>query len=66
MIEVTNECVDCGLPCQGAMCPYRNVMRFYCDECGEETTIYHYEGRHLCIECIKEDMGLEEVEGYED
>lgn len=54
MIRRKNECVDCGLPCIGYSCPYRNVLRIYCDECGEEGKIYHYEGRHLCINCIEE------------
>ena len=56
MIEVTNECVDCGLPCIGDACPYKNVKRFYCDRCGEETEIYHYNGEELCIECIKSEL----------
>jgi hypothetical protein len=56
-----NECVDCGFPCLGNVCPHRNVTRFYCDRCGEETTLYHYDGEELCIECIKEDLGV--VEG---
>lgn len=64
MIEVTNECVDCGLPCLGNACPYRNVKRYYCDECKEEAKTYHYDGRHLCIDCIENE--LLEVEGNED
>jgi hypothetical protein len=64
MIEVTNECVDCGLPCLGDACPYRNVKRYYCDECKEEEKTYHFEGRHLCLDCIAKE--LLEVEGNED
>lgn len=60
MIRVENECVDCGLPCLGSSCPNRNVIRIYCDKCGEEGKIYHYEGEHLCISCIEET--LKEVE----
>lgn len=67
MIEVLNECVDCGQPCMGSECPYRNVVRITCDKCGEEEEeIFHYDGKHFCIECIKEDLGLEEVVAYED
>lgn len=63
MRTVENECVSCGLPCLGDGCPYRNVTRFYCDKCGEETALYHYDGKELCIDCIEFD--LEKVEGSE-
>lgn len=56
MKKYENECVDCGLPCMGSACPNRNVLRFYCDECGEEEELYNYDGRELCIECIKKDL----------
>ena len=48
----TNECVDCGLPCLHTSCPYYNVERFYCDECGDEITLYEYENRELCESCL--------------
>ena len=57
-----NECVDCGRPCLGNACPNRNVTRFYCDRCGNETKLYHYDGEELCIDCIISDE-LEVVEG---
>lgn len=60
MIKKENECVDCGLPCLGSSCPNRNVIRIYCDKCGDEGKIYHYDGEHLCISCIEDT--LEEVE----
>lgn len=60
MIKRENECVDCGLPCLGSSCPNRNVIRIYCDKCGEEGKVYHYDGEHLCITCIEDT--LEEVE----
>ena len=56
MKKVENECVQCGLPCLGSSCPNRNVTRFYCDNCGEEETLYKYEGEELCIECIKKSL----------
>ena len=61
MIKVENECVDCGLPCLGSACRYSRVTRYYCDECGEETELYHFEGEELCIDCIID--SLEKVEG---
>lgn len=60
MIKRENECVDCGLPCLGSSCPNRNVIRIYCDKCGEEGKVYHYDGEHLCITCVEDT--LEEVE----
>lgn len=54
MIEYENDCVDCGLPCIGSICKYQNVPHIYCDECGDEGKIYHYDGKHLCINCIEE------------
>lgn len=53
MITYENDCVGCGLPCLGNSCPHRNVAHYYCDECGDETEIYHFEEEQLCIECIK-------------
>lgn len=52
MKRVENECVDCGLPCLGSSCPYRNVIRFYCDRCGEEVKLYHYNSEEICGECL--------------
>lgn len=65
MIVYENECVGCPpeMGCLGTACKNRNVPHFYCDECGDETTIYEYEGRELCINCI-EGM-LDEVKGDE-
>ena len=53
MIEITNECVDCGLPCLGNSCQYRNVKRYYCDSCGEEEQLYDYDGEEHCLDCIE-------------
>ena len=60
MKTTTNECVDCGLPCLGNSCPYRNVTRFYCDKCGTETQLYYFDNQELCLDCIEEK--LEKVE----
>ena len=59
MKEITNECVDCGLPCFNS-CPHKNVTRFYCDKCNNETQLYNYDGQELCIDCIEK--RLEKVE----
>lgn len=62
MRQTENECVGCPseLGCMGESCPNRNVTRFYCDNCGDEAELYHFEGEELCIDCIKE--RLEKVE----
>lgn len=52
MKQITNECVKCDLPCIGSFCPNRKVERFYCDRCGEEGKLYHYEGEELCEDCL--------------
>jgi hypothetical protein len=37
------------------------VERFYCDKCGEEATLYEYDGKELCAECLLEEIPV--VEG---
>lgn len=54
MIRYENECVDCGLPCLGNSCPYRNVPHHYCDKCGFEEDLYYFDDEELCIDCIKD------------
>ena len=66
MKKITNECVGCksmGLYCLGNTCPNRNVVRFYCDRCGEETTLYDYDGEELCQDCLLKEFKV--VEGSE-
>ena len=62
MIEIENECVGCPgeLGCIGNSCRYMNVVRFYCDGCGEEKQLYYWDGIELCIDCIEHK--LERVE----
>ena len=52
MQRIENECVSCGLPCLGDSCPYRNVIRYYCDNCGDENKLYHYDNLEICGECL--------------
>ena len=66
MKETTNECVGCvdlGMNCLGNTCPNRNVVRFYCDRCGLEEKLYHYDGEELCTDCLLEEFEI--VEGSE-
>lgn len=58
------ECVSCGLPCIGSDCPDYEVVRYECDRCGEQHTLYEFDGAQLCIDCIIDT--LEVVEGSGD
>lgn len=54
MIKYENDCVDCGrLPCLGSFCSLRKVPHWYCDKCEEETQLYYFDGKELCIDCIE-------------
>ena len=68
MKTIENECVGCtsmGLPCMGSSCPNRNVVRCYCDECGEETTLYYYDDdKELCADCLLEKFEIVEESEY--
>ena len=61
MQRIENECVDCGLPCLGDSCPKRNILHYYCDNCGNEEKLYHYDNDELCEECLLKNF--EVVEG---
>ena len=52
MRQVENDCVDCGLPCIGTSCRCYKAVHFYCDDCGDEDTLYEFDGEELCIRCI--------------
>ena len=56
MRKYENECCGCATPaypCLGSSCPNRNVLHLYCDKCEEEKTLFHYDGKELCIDCIE-------------
>lgn len=47
-----NGCVNCGKPCM-LFCPVRDESYEYrCDDCGEETKLYEWDGKELCVDCI--------------
>ena len=64
--EITDECVNCGMPCLGDFCRYKNVVRYYCDECDEEFNndeLYDVDGEMICGNClISRYRTIEEVE----
>ena len=64
MIVIDNECVDCGLPCLYAACPYYKVIRFFCDECDEEVEdLYWFGTEQLCSDCVLKQLEKVEFEG---
>jgi Zn finger protein HypA/HybF involved in hydrogenase expression len=66
MMKYENDCCGCtsvGLPCLGSMCGKRRTPHYYCDKCKEETTLYKFDGKELCPDCILEQLQV--VEGSE-
>lgn len=61
MLKIENDCVDCGLPCLGSSCPHQNVPHYYCDQCGREETLYHFDDAELCMYCLTD--YFDKVEG---
>lgn len=61
MKSVITDCVDCDQPCIHEACRYYQVTRYLCDQCEEETELYHFDGEELCADCILD--SLEKVEG---
>ena len=66
MRRLEDECVGCpeGMGCLGSSCPYKNVPHFYCDRCGDETKLYHFEDEELCADCLLKEFTV--VEGTDD
>jgi len=59
MVKYENECCDCAVPaypCLGSSCPNRHVPHYYCDECKDETNLYEFDGKELCIDCIEKKL----------
>jgi ribosomal protein S27AE len=66
MERIENDCCGCAVPaypCIGNSCPLRNARHYYCDKCGNETILYHWDDRQLCAECVIEQLDV--VEGSE-
>lgn len=64
MKRIENECVGCpaGVPCLGPTCPNRNVVRYYCDICKEESyPLFEHDGAEWCAACLLEQFDI--VEG---
>jgi hypothetical protein len=66
MRRYENDCCECATDnyrCLGYHCPRRRVEHFYCDACGDESKLYFYDGKELCISCVE--SLLEHIEGSE-
>ena len=66
MIRFENECVGCPpeIGCFGTSCPKRNVPHYYCDKCGNENKLYHWDDRELCSECVVGQLDVVEGSDY--
>ena len=66
MKKIENDCCGCAVPaypCRGDSCPLRHVEHFYCDQCGDETTLYSTDDGELCADCILSNLPV--VKGSE-
>lgn len=59
MMKIENDCVSCPQGCID--CGLKRVAHYYCDECKTEETLYHYEDKELCADCLLKKF--EKVEG---
>lgn len=60
MRKIENDCVCCDIPCSN--CGLKHAVHYYCDDCGDETTLYYYDGEELCIDCIEKRLDKVEEE----
>lgn len=55
MVNIKNECNNCGEPCLDNKCNMKVVEHYYCDNCGDEfdpDDIYIFNGKDLCRWCL--------------
>lgn len=57
MIKLENDCCDCEEQYRFCGdCSRRNAPHYYCDSCGDETDIYYFDDRELCINCVRHEL----------
>ena len=69
--KMVDNCVQCGLPCQGSLCPNNSVSPQYtCDECKDEfepEELFDFDGDMFCKDCLLEQFKtvkqMEELNG---
>lgn len=56
-------CATGAYPCAGDQCPnLQDVPHYCCDDCGEEKTLYLFDGGELCLDCIFDSLPKKEAE----
>ena len=60
MKRVENDCVGCPTELRHSCigCSNKNVVRFYCDRCGDEEKLYHYDSEELCESCLLKEFSV--------
>lgn len=69
--KMVDNCVQCGLPCRGSLCPNNSVSSQYtCDECKDEfepEELFDFDGDMFCKDCLLEQFKtvkqMEELNG---
>ena len=62
MKQIENNCVSCADYCSD--CGLRRTEHFYCDVCGREDRLYHFDDKELCVYCVTEALrGTETASG---
>lgn len=61
MKKTENDCVGCPTYCTD--CGAKHTPHWYCDGCGDEIILYHFDDLELCEDCLLE--RFEVVEGSE-
>lgn len=61
MVKIENECVGCDTYCIN--CGAKSVPHYYCDDCGDEVTLYDFDDKELCIRCVEKRLDI--IEGSE-
>ena len=46
--------MQCGLPCLGSACKYKDVRVYYCDQCETAYAEYRINNEDYCEECAAE------------
>lgn len=59
MMKIENDCVGCPIPCID--CGRKRTPHYYCDKCGSEETLYRYDDKELCKDCLAKEFEI--VEG---
>lgn len=62
MLVYEDHCIEVCQSCQPTYCKYLDVPKHICDKCGEQKTVYRWQGEEFCLDCIIEDLELEKID----